>query len=351
MEKNDLYGKSIEEIVMICKKRKQDLDNSFQCFLGGTLLAGTLSVVMPILFPTLLLGDLYLLERFLKRGRQVSKSSIFFPEVYMNSLEYQNVWILYQYFLEEFKNFSKQLNWDNEMKLFAGYCYLLKQGYLSLGHEFYYSMKYEFSYGLSGSTIFSGLGDCKHINFLLNDLLHVHGFQSYNLDMRLDKKITYLNDLHMKSAKLESNISDEKIVQSSENVFKIIQNFIKKDKDINHVAVLFKDEHHSYVMDACNDTLFFSNDRKTLYQGGNNFFCEYDDWCNACQKVKLSEIMLPTNLEKMKVLINDYYQVWNSCFECTDFFEQFYLEHKDLYADIVDKKKILIRECERNRRR
>lgn len=81
---------------------------------------------MPDLFPTLLLGDLCLLIRFLKKEIQVSKSSIFLPEVYMNSLEYQNVWSLYQYFLNEFKNFCEQLNWDNEMKLFAGYCYLLK---------------------------------------------------------------------------------------------------------------------------------------------------------------------------------------------------------------------------------
>lgn len=204
-------------------------------------------------------------------------------------------------------------------------------------------MEYDFSYGLTGSTIFSGLGDCKHINFLLNDLLHVHGFQSYNLDMRLDKKIIYLNELRMKLVELESNISYEEIVQSSEKVFKRVQSFIKKDKNINHVAVLFKDENHSYVMDACNDTLFFSRDRKTLYQRENNFFCEYDDWCNACQKVKLSEIMLPTDLEKIKILLKDYYQVWNMCFECTDIFEKFYLDHKEMYADIVDKKKILIR--------
>lgn len=32
MWKNDLFGKSIEEIVTIYKERNQDLANSFQCF-------------------------------------------------------------------------------------------------------------------------------------------------------------------------------------------------------------------------------------------------------------------------------------------------------------------------------
>ena len=58
-------------------------------------------------------------------------------------------------------------------------------------------------------------------------------------------------------------------------------------------------------------------------------------------------MLKPSSIQLLSSRLEDYANVWNSCFELTDIFGKFYKEHKDLYRESVLKNKILVREYDK----
>lgn len=274
---------------------------------------------------------------------------------YRHSKEYQDAYSSYSMLLEEMIKLFQRLNWDNEMKIFAGYSYLIKKGYLSLPHEFYYSNSIDNIKDLLGSNVILGEGNCKHINSMLRDLLRVSGYYAYNIGMNLDKKIVYLNDMLLKKReKISSPIDSNSEVEETKKHFltRLIDYFDKNTDYIgNHLAIFIDRKDDSYIMDACNDTLFFVDCQKNIYQNGYIFSISKSkkiiSYINYGEDVKMRNLLKPTSETIMNQISSDYYGVWNSCYDYNDTFEKFYQEHKYVYEEIIDKRKILKREWDK----
>ena len=101
------------------------------------------------------------------------------------------------------------------------------------------------------------------------------------------------------------------------------------------------------MMDPLNRTLFFVEDGKRIYQSENKFYWSLDTEQNIVTNLygrdipELSEFQLKTDVKVMEELIFDYASVWNSRSYYHDLFDSFYLEHKELYQEILVKKLIL----------
>ncbi len=257
----------------------------------------------------------------------------------IKSVEYENLYKSYMIMLKEVLELLKNLNADNEMKMFAMYIYLYRKGFLSLNHEFYFStFSHDSRYYPFGANIACGEGCCRHISSMLNDLLHLSNIQSYNIIMNLDDSFSgFVDDVPIQLGQI-----DEDDVVVADDFFTKIARFLDftcKFNRFNHCATLFVDDEHSYIMDATNNSLFFIHDSKAF--NCNYFEIGYYKAFNDFKKIKLSKVLEETNCKKIELLSNDYYNIINMCKECDDIFEKFYKEHKDLYGEIVDKRRIL----------
>jgi len=269
---------------------------------------------------------------------------------YRNSQEYLAAYKSYKIILEEISKLCKELEWDNEMKIFAGYGYLLKQGYLSKNHKFYYSVNSDCQKDLYGSSIIDGMGNCKNINSMLRDILRENNYCAHNLSMILDNCVNAFNNIAFlyDDSSYIINLDEQEIELESEKKLKFITNFIEKFVP-NHLVTLFNDETHSYVMDATNDTLFFIDDKLNLYHGKYKFDMYYRSFDNEGEKRKLNQILKPSSIELLQGRLDDYYDTLKKCHVQTHIFEQFYNEHKDLYKEVAEKSKTLKKTYDRYR--
>lgn len=246
----------------------------------------------------------------------------------LNSKEYLEAYKSYLLVLDELSKLFENLDWDNEMKLFSGYSYLLKKGYLSVDCQFNYSRNISSCSGLWGSNILLGEGNCKHISSMLTDILKVNGYDAHNIGMLLDKEdIYYFNDIDF------SYSEEDDIDLDNRNNYDFRKRL--KNRDVpNHLVTLFKDNDHSYIMDATNDTIYIVDSDLSVYQGKYQFkIFDYDK----------TKGLIPTDVDLFTQRLGDYYDVLSSCFELTSEFEKFYFEHKDLYDEVIAKRKTLIR--------
>lgn len=255
------------------------------------------------------------------------------------SLEYEKLYKSYMTVLEEVLKLFKTSNADNEIKMFAMYIYLYRKGFLSLNHEFYYSKpQQEFKHSL-GTDVIYGEGCCRHINSMLTDLLNLNNNQSYNISMNIDDSFLEFTGAPplQKRQKEENDIIVTGNFKGKKRIFLDI--FFDLIIRSNHLATLFVSEGNSYIMDATNNAIFSIQDKKAF--NFQSFDIGYERFCNDDKKIKLSKLLKDTNLQKLELLLKDYNDVINMCKECDDIFEKFYREHKDLYGEVVDRRKIL----------
>lgn len=342
MNKNDFYNKKLEEIYC-CHKNIRRKVNTDCLIMGCTIPVACFNLdSLLILFSLCCISG----KTFSNLIKEI-KFMLDYDNYYKNSKEYLEAYSSYKIIIEEVSNLCKSLNWDNEMKIFAGYSYLLKKGYLSLNHNFYYYDNSNWCKHLFGNNIIMGVGNCKNISTMLRDLLRDNGYLSYNMSLFLDKEIIKLNQ--MEFLDLPEEFKKGNLEISYNNEFNELEEFLfgMVDKIIgpaNHLVTLFTDDTHSYVMDATNDTLFLVNNWLKVYQENRKFDSYYEGINNENEKIKKKDIIKPTYIKRMFGRINDYGDVWNSCFELEDIFEQFYREHEDLYKDSVGKSKVLMKE-------
>lgn len=321
----DLYGISLKELYEINQKNiveyKRNLD---KC---------------PSFHPRIL-------YELMKSSQRITKFWNEYDMYYRNSKEYIEAYSYYKIMLEELSYLIKSVDWDNEMKLFAGYCYLYKQGYLSFSHQFYYSRYAEDCIFLEGNNILLGIGCCRHINSMLKDLLRECGYSSFNLEMLLDYRVVHLND--MKKLRLDEvqELSQEELENEQLEIKKQprLWPILKKTISTNHLVTLFQDDTHSYIMDATNDTIYYVTDDLKVYQGGHEFKVQFDKLWNDGEELRLRNFLKPSLRPILEKRLQDYHETWEECFELTDTFERFYQEHKELYEEVVEKRKVLKRE-------
>lgn len=325
---------------MYVKKLKNSI------FEGVCLLGVSIPFDNPLLSATCTLtAEINVLKKLINYEEYLNN----YAGAYINSIEYQDVYKNYMLLLKELSAMFQKLGAHNEMEQFSIYNYLFRRGYLSIDHKFYYSKLSQSALGFYGLNILSGAGDCKHINSMLTDLLNLDGRSAYNVAMKLDGPIATFGDADIACLSDNDNkITTPSTDQSDDFLFNLIYRLVSvfHKYNMNHLASLFVDDDHSYIMDACNNTVFGIFGQKA-FQDEYTTKIDYNSFANQYEKRKISKLLKDSCSTKTDKLITDYYRVLDMYRECNDIFERFYLEHKDLYGDIVDKRKILINECEK----
>jgi len=332
MNKRQYEVKTLEELYYI----QENLYNKLGWSIG---LSGMLPLTLeffPEIVTFLLVGGASC--NLVKILRNLNKNSKTFYEL---SLEYQTLLSSYQEVLREVTNLFHEMEWDNEAKIFAGYSYLLKQGYLSYEHEFRYAVNTGFVDKMFGVDVIRGLGNCKHINTMLSDLLILENYSTYRLGMNLDHSVSYLNDMKLLISKNQEGSSSEELVGIGKVLSDILFKVFEKMDPSNHLVTLVCDNEHSYVMDACNDTIFGVDLEKNIVQNNHIFDVRLSSIIKESKNVKLKDILKPTLESKLEQRLDDYSWAWNMCFSNQDIFEKFYLEHKDMYFDVLEKRRVL----------
>ena len=346
MKKEEYYNKTLKELyecyqkiekkLSILERRDFLLMIPIVCF--APMPIGSASILMYSLYLAKLLGD----------GFKFHDKYIDF---YFNSVEYQEVYKVYKIVLEELSLFFEKMNWNNEMKIYAGYYYLLKNGYLSVNKSFCYKGDIDVVLGIEGAGIMDGYGNCENISSMLTDLLKQSNYEAYNIEMSLsnDVKISFLNYDFIEGVKekLGEVINSDDLVDGDlkERLLEIVKND-------NHLVTLFKDNILSFGMDPVNNAVFLVNDKigELVSASDSNCHASYYSINNmVLPKRKVPKLLKVTSDMVMNELCMDYCDVYNSCSDYVDLFEKFYLEHKELYGEIVDKKKVLAKEYSKYR--
>jgi len=349
MKKEEYYNKTLKELNDYIKVKEQKIEK-----LGKKDFLLMIPIVcfapIPISGLSILMYSTYMLKIFY--GAIDFQSN--YIDLYLTSVEYQELNKVYKIVLEELSSLFEKMEFDNEMKIFAGYYYLLRNGYLSVEKSFYYRRNIEHAKLLEGANIMEGYGNCRNISGMLTDLLQQSNYEVYNISMLLpeDAKFSIFNYDFIEEIqeKVEILIGGKEI---KENVlYRIMDNLFSlfNIQKPNHLVTLFRNDIHSYGIDPTNNAIFRVDDKiGSFVEGGNNYYIHYDKIDNRNQKNKLSSLLKTTSCELVDSLVRDYYTVYDSCSSYTDIFEKFYQEHRCLYEEVVDKKKILVREYSKNK--
>lgn len=355
MKSEKYINRSLEELAIA----KRKIENQLVWILSGACLGiSTLGVLSHNNFELLVGGTVISYTSFFLKFKEIISLIFNADYYYCHSKEYNEAYGSYQIFLDEFKRMVETLNWDNEMKVFSGYSYLFKQGYLSLSHEFYYSKYINNVWNYLGSNIILGEGNCKHINSMLRDILCNLGYSSYCFGMNLDKEIIRLNNMETKD--IEDTTEEMGDLLQSYRFIDYLKSFVCLTLDVidkimknntNHLVTFVDKKNSSYFMDALNDALFFLDKKGHLFQGESEFNIDSTKLSgrhlNYGEVLNFKRLFKETDMEEMNVLLKDYYSVWNSCPDYRDTFEKFYQEHKELYEEVLVKRKELKKVCGR----
>lgn len=326
-----------------------DIYNKINCKTKKALMLGIASYVASSFNPIFSLGVVGANGYMISALKQDISFTTNFSSYYRNSKEYLELYEYYQIFLEELSKLISDLGWDNEMKIFSGYTYLLKKGYLSSEHQFYFYNHWNEPKDFLGTDIMLGSGCCRNISSLLTDLLNINDYFACNVSMLIDKDIAVLRKLELFKLEEIDDLTGEndEIYLEKSILFKLVSFIIHLRGIYNHRATLFVDDNHSYIMDALNDTIYGIDDDLKCFQGENTFDIGYDAFNNRGKKIKLKRVLKPTSGLVMESRFDDYHKVLDMCPELTDVFEKFYREHRELYKEIIEKRRILLRECDK----
>lgn len=271
-----------------------------------------------------------------------------FKDLCFESVEFKEFYKVYNFILEEVIKLFKDLDINNESEIFAGYYYLLKNGYLSIDNKFYYENHVNDCLFFYCANVIEGYGNCVDISSMFTDLLNFSGIESYNISMMLDDSVARLNDEDLDCFVLDEEI--ESCIKSGDVNFlnklkECLFHISKRRKRYNHLVTLSINDNNIVVMDATNNTIFGINkDFSSIHQNGRDYLIENKVILNGgIVRQNLKEILnnkYTSNFDVDKFLV-DYNGSYNKCLECRDIFDKFYMEHKCLYEEIVLKKRDL----------
>ena len=132
----------------------------------------------------------------------------------------------YRNFLQSLKENLQSNDVKDSLDCYAIIVKLLKDGRFSFNSKMKYSSLFDFLYlpnMTEGAQVMYGIGCCRHINLLINDIMKTLGFNSTLLYIRVDETDTW-----HKATPLTAN----------------------------HVVVTLKDNNTEYLLDAYNNFVF-----------------------------------------------------------------------------------------------
>ena len=167
---------TIEELYYYIENSKRDVEKFLEYVSLETI---TLLFGFPYHKEEVMVYSAVEVLRVLKKMCQLLSLERNYLSYYLETVEYRETFSLYQIYLEEIKKLCQKMGWDNEMKIFAGFSYLLAKGYLSFPKSFsFYDSNHYSTLGLMGADVIEGRGCCRHVSSLLRDLLLESGYIS-----------------------------------------------------------------------------------------------------------------------------------------------------------------------------
>lgn len=277
----------------------------------------------------------------------------------------QEVYALYQYFIDNYVSLSKRLYLDKPMETWTMFNYLLNNGYLSKDKKFKKIKGATLDlYPLYGANIFAGTGVCRHISAMLSDILRTQGYEAYNLSCTMSAK-----SLWAKAVKNATKTHEEqlRIIDASgldEEIKNNLRNYLYRRWELNretdmvwekskfsltdiignHVICFAEDENYSYFLDSMN-SLWLEKDGKVLVGIKDNTLNKIKPklaielFLNELGKLSALEQSLQNSKPTMdKDQAREMVEGTNRILSNNkDVIESFYQENRELYEEVSDK--------------
>ena len=111
------------------------------------------------------------------------------------------------------------------------------------------------------------------------------------------------------------------------------------------MATLVTYHNNSYFLDPTNNTLFFIDSSfkvHPIHQKDHQIPVTYERYMNENKsKKEVYKAMTKPTTEKLKRLQQQYNKTWKICENSKETFDLFFHEHKELYEEVIEKKKML----------
>lgn len=252
-----------------------------------------------------------------------------------HSKEYLELENNYFILLKELQQLLLNMQSKKPMEIFAIYYYLVLNGFLSVDKTFYANNS-DFHYH-KPTSIVAGHGVCRHLAPFFTDLLKCFEYDAFNIEMLLDNQaiVRMSNDSFCYTETLKNEIDNESFENKQSFLDDLMRRLIIK-KSGNHISTLLADENKSYIIDPTNNTIY-------LIKSG----CAYP-LLNANEPIPIKskvdfierKVKLPKvdslGIDNLDMMLNEYIEARKKCDDYSDTFEKFYLEHKDLYQEIIE---------------
>ena len=286
----------------------------------------------------------YILHRHIKERLllmwDIHKLKSHLEDVYLHSYEYNNLENSYFDIIENITDIFKKLDINNPIVIFGAFNYLCKKGYFSFKHRFVYYENVDDCYPLLGVNVMDGKAVCRHMASMLTDVYRFMGYESYNISTVFKESVSRYSGIPMKIYRNEGRRSIGK---------KILSMFVYPP--YNHLVTLVNDkEMGSLLFDPTNNSLFYVSrykDAKSILDKDITTWCGIEKVFNDNERYDWYNVVVPTKRDMFLYYTYYYYLGINTAKEMIGYFEDFYRKNKNLYVDVVDKKRKLVKEFHR----
>lgn len=268
---------------------------------------------------------------------------------------------LYNEFLKNYNKLNRTFELKDPYEMFRLFIYMLHNGYLSYNHI--YNPKnenYSKLYSCLGSQILTGNGVCRHNSTMFRDVLRTSNIDAYTLGVHnenrcneedfeeiFERSCMHLLDIAM--GKCDETIDE--YISNEDNLFglskeecrKTIENL--KDSTPNHLITFANYNDKRYLLDPMNVTTYRLNDDKNLIYNESSIgyidrtFISLNDDKDLVYK-KLLENHKDVSFQEMVDFAN---KINKLIAENYDLLDEFYKENKEIYSEVNDKTKSLIK--------
>jgi len=299
----------------------------------GTTFFSFLNPIFPEMTLPMILSFSGFLSKFFKYYYKIDEKCV-------NSLEYLKLENNYYFLLNELKELLVDIEIENPMEIFAAYYYLVRNGFLSMDKTFYADRNDKKFH--TPSSIIEGTGVCRHLSPFLTDLLNIFEYDAYNIGMYLrdeDKLCVFNDDFYYRFS--SSNKTSEDILSKKDSHFYKLMSNLFFNLYGNHITTLLYDKNESYILDPMNNTFYLIKSHGASSFGKENLCPLKYKKINDSKNISLLEKMRIYNASSSKInnidyLVDEYYGVRDRLDDYLETFERFYLEHKELYQEIVN---------------
>lgn len=213
---------------------------------------------------------------------------------------------------------------------------MVKNGFLSIDHSFLVESKSDPTFFLCPTSIVQGNGVCRNLASFLTDLLNVNGYSCYNVRMGFYNQefYSFTNDYYNYPDAEETLIVDKTKKGGLESLVEKIRGTIgNRSITYNHLATLLENNDSSYIMDPMKNTFYcIYDDIVYPYLSNEKIMTNLkEDWMDS--KIRIPSVS-STQLDSQK-LVELYQRARLKCDDSFYTFQRFYLEHRELYEEIV----------------